>query len=291
MEHANPAAIIFILLIVGPVLLFIRRAKKGADIFIRRIPGIDAIDEAVGRSVELGRPMSFTTGLSSLSPAVYASLNVLKHIARKAALYGSKLFFPCYDPEVMIVGDAVIQNAYRTERKFSKYDPSNIRFLSSDQFAYASGYMGLIDRENVSSAFLFGSFAAESLILAEAGQRVGAVQVAATTSNEQIPFFITACDYTLIGEELYAAGAFLSEDPVQRGSIRGQDIAKLAIAICLIIGICQATFSSCFSMETKDAAIELEKKAAGQQSDTMLERWLDADWGDLAAFCGLGKTK
>jgi len=229
MEHANPAAIFFILIFLGPVLYSIFRAKRGKQIFIRRIPGIDALDEAIGRAVELGRPLSFTTGLVGVSPLLYACLGVLKYVAKKAAAFGAKLLVPCNDPEVLALTDATLQTAYREERKLSKYDPTSICFLSSEQFAYASGYMGLIHREKVASAFLFGTFAAESLILAEAGQQVGAIQVAATISNEQIPFFITSCDYTLIGEELYAAGAYLSKDPVQMGSLRGQDI------ICVIL--------------------------------------------------------
>lgn len=242
MEHANPFAILFIMIVTIPVLWFIHRAQRGKEIFIRRIPGIDAIDETIGRSIELGRPLSFTSGLISIGPLFYACLGALKYIAKKSATFSSRLFVPCYDPEVMILSDATVQSAYRSQNKFSQYDPTNIRFLSSNQFAYASGYMGLIHRENVGGAFLFGSFAAESLILAEAGQQINAMQVAGTTSNEQIPFFITACDYTLIGEELYAAGAYLSRDPVQTGSLRAQDIIKLMLVAIIILGIIQSTY-------------------------------------------------
>ena len=137
-----------------------------------------------------------------------------------------------------------MQTAYIEERKFSEFDSSTIRFLSTEQFAFASGYQGLIHRENVGGAFLFGSFAAESLILAEAGQQIGAQQVAATTSPEQVPFFIVTCDYTLIGEELYAAGAYLSQDPAQVGSLRGQDIVKLFLMVLVLIGVIEVTIYS-----------------------------------------------
>ncbi len=269
MEHANLAAIIFILVFLLPVLHFIRKAKQGREIFIRRIPGIDAIDEAVGRAVELGRPLSFTAGLISIGPLLYASLGVLKHIARKAAIFSSKLFVPCYDPEVLILSDATLQSAYRNERRYNEYDPTSVRYLSSEQFAFASGYMGMVHRENVGAAFLFGSFAAESLVLAEAGQQVGALQVAATTSNEQIPFFITACDYTLLGEELFAAGAFLSGDPVQRGSLRGQDFAKLFLVLLIIFGIAQASF---LTLAGKSTLFNEERKFVGAKLP--LSEWL-----------------
>jgi hypothetical protein len=167
-----------------------------------------------------------------------------------------------------VLTDATLQNAYRSENKFSQYDSSSLRFLSEEQFAYASGYMGLIHRENVGAAFLFGRYAAESLILAEAGQQIGAVQVAATTSPEQVPFFITACDYTLIGEELYAAGAYLSEDPVQTGSLRGQDFGKLLFFVLILFGVFQATY---YSVKSGHPVVE----------EVPLKTWLSSDWADL----------
>ena len=266
MTHATPAVVVLLALIIGPVLFHIYRAYRGEAIFIRRIPGIDAIDEAIGRCVELGRPMAFTSGMTGVGPLLYACLGVLRYIARKAAVFGTNLFVPCQDPEGLVLTEATLQNAYRTEKKLSQLDPNNLRFLSESQFAFAAGYMGLAHRENIAGAFLFGRYAAESLILAEAGQQVGAVQVAATVSTEQIPFFITVCDYTLIGEELYAAGAYLSEDPVQTGSLRGQDYAKLVIALTIALGIAQATY---FAIR-------------GQSVDTLpLVEWFMVSWESL----------
>lgn len=254
MEHASPAILIFMFAFIAVLISQLRRAAAGEDIHIRRIPGIDAIEQAVGRAVELGRPISFTFGLTGLGPLLYACLSVLKHVARKTARLGSRLFIPCNDPEVLAVADVALQSVYAEERRLGQYDPGNLRFLSSEQFAFASGYIGLLHRENVGSAFLFGQFAAESLVLAEAGQQIGAMQVAATVSNEQIPFFLTTCDYTLFGEELFAAGAFLSRDPVQVGSMRAQDLIKLFLVAVVLLGIIEATF---FSGRDKSAIQEL----------------------------------
>ena len=267
MDHATPAVLLLIVLFIGPVLYFIRKAKSGAEIFIRRIPAIDAIDDVIGRAVELGRPLSFTTGMTRLSPLLYACLSSLFYIGKKVALFGKQLFVPCSDAEVLVLSDATLQSAYNAAGKFSRYDPSSLRFLSEEQFAYASGYQGLMHREKVGGAFLFGHFAAESLILAEAGQQIGALQVAATTSPEQVPFFITACDHTVIGEELYAAGAYLSKDPVQVGSLRGQDIAKLVIIALILLGIAENSYRS----------------LAGATSEkTSIQEVIEADWSKLA---------
>lgn len=238
--------ILSLLILLAPVIYYIYKAKAGKKLFIRRIPGIDAIEEAIGRSIELGRPVSFTTGLTNVSPVLYAVLGVLKHVAKSVARYKEPLLVPQYNPEVLAIVEDVVQDSYRSVNKLSYYDPKGIRFLSEAQFAYASGYMGMMHREKVGSAFLFGYFAAESLILAEAGRQVGAMQVGASISPEQVAFFICACDYTLIGEELFAASAYLSEDPIQVGSLAGQDIAKIFIFILIISGILIVTLKEVF---------------------------------------------
>ena len=87
-----------------------------------------------------------------------------------------------------------------------------------------------------------GAFFAESLVLAETGNSIGAIQIAGTAMPAQLPFFIAACDYTLIGEELFAASAYLSREPRQLGSLKGQDIGKVFILIFAIGGILLATF-------------------------------------------------
>ena len=243
-EHATLGVLVLMILLIAPVIVFIRRARRGGEMYVRRIAGIDAIEEAVGRSAELGRPIAFSTGLTGIGPVLYACLGVLFHVARRAARFKSKLLIPQCAPDVMAIVEDTVQDAYRFEGRLDIFDPSGIRYLSDEQFAFAAGYVGLIQREKIASAFLFGSFAAESLILSEAGQQIGAMQVAATTSPEQVAFFICTCDYTLIGEELFGASAYLMREPVQLGSLYGQDRAKLVFAAMIIAGVLIASLNA-----------------------------------------------
>jgi hypothetical protein len=109
-------------------------------------------------------------------------------------------------------------------------------YVTDQQFAYAAAVDGIMTREKPATNFLIGMFWAESLILAETGAMSGAVQIAGTDAISQLPFFITACDYTLIGEELYAASAYLSREPVLLGAIKGQDYSKAIILGLIIVG-------------------------------------------------------
>ncbi|MCY3020440.1 MAG: hypothetical protein NTW87_15580 [Planctomycetota bacterium] len=246
MQGDSYGMLLVALLMIAPPMIMIALAKRwkrrGLDMYIRRIPGVDAIEDAVGRTVEMGRPILFTFGLADVGPLFFACLGVLSHIARLAARYSVRLFVPQRDIEVMAITQNAVRECYQAEGRLDRYHEDDIRFLSGAQFAFASGYMGIAHREKAAACFLFGSFAAESLILAEAGQQIGAIQVAGTTDNPQIPFFITTCDFTVIGEEVFAAGAYLSHDPVQHGSLRGQDIAKMLLLLFIVIGILTTTF-------------------------------------------------
>lgn len=246
LQHASVIIWILTAFIVLPVFYYINKAKKNKNLYVRRIPGIDAIDETIGRSVEMGRPLFFSTGLTRINPILYACLGVLNHVAKKAAIFHSKLFVPQNDPEVLAIVEDTVRSAYQSENKLSYYDPNSVQFLSGEQFAYAAGYIGLVQREKAGGVFLFGEFAAESLILAEAGQQIGAMQIGATTSPEQVAFFIVSCDYTLIGEELYSSAAYLTKEPIQMGSLYAQDRAKLLIMFIIIAGVICATLNSIF---------------------------------------------
>src|SRR5207253_4040581 len=108
---------------------------------------------------------------------------------------------------------------------------------------------GIMLRKKPAANFFMGAYFAEALLLTETGASTGAIQIAGTDSDHQLPFFVTTCDYTLIGEELYAASAYLSREPVQVGTLRGQDIGKIIIMTSIVIGTLLATAAVMFHAE------------------------------------------
>jgi hypothetical protein len=205
---------------------------------IRRIPGLEAVDEAIGRATEMGKPVLYVLGLSGAgSLTTIASMNILAQVARRCAEYETRLLVPCYNPVVMNIVREIVRNSYSQAGRPDRYVESDIFFLSDMQFAYAAAVDGIMARERPGAVFLQGYFYAESLILAETANSIGAIQIAGTTSDAQLPFFIAACDYTLIGEEMFAASAYLSRDPRLLGTVRGQDIGKLILMALLLLGV------------------------------------------------------
>lgn len=239
MQHASEnwwvsgLVILLSLIIVGKVL----SAQRGRVPFIRRISGLNAIDEAVGRATEMGRPVMMVPGISGLDVVTLQALSIFSYVARAVARFGNKSIIPTIDPIVTGVAEETLQDAYADAGRPELYDSGDVRYLTGQQFAFASGVAGIIVREKVAASFLFGAFFAESLIFAEVGQQVGAIQVAGTTETNQIPFFIAACDYVIIGDEFYAASAYLSRDPTLLGSIVGQDYCKLLLLAIILLGL------------------------------------------------------
>ena len=220
------------------VMLFIYLAKTGMELYIRPIAGIEAVDEAIGRATEMGKPILYVSGLGSISDiATLAAISILGRVAKKAAEYDTPLLVPCRDPIVMAVQQEVVKEAYLSVNRPDAYREENIFYITDSQFGYVAAVDGIMIREKPATNFYMGMFFAESLLLAETGASTGAIQISGTDMVTQIPFFITSCDYTLIGEELYAAGAYLSAEPLLLGSLKGQDWTKFIIVIMMIVGI------------------------------------------------------
>ncbi|MEO0122413.1 MAG: DUF6754 domain-containing protein [candidate division WOR-3 bacterium] len=230
-------ALIGLVIFIFLVTFFMEYTKKaGKDIFVRRIAGLSAIDEAVGRATEMGRPILYVPGTSDISDvATIASLNILSEVAKKTAQYNTPLIVPNRDPIVFTVAREVVKESYNKVGRPDAFNPDSVYYVTDSQFAYAAAVSGIMIREKPATNFLVGMFWAESLIMAESGASTGAIQIAGTDAVTQLPFFITACDYTLIGEELYAASAYISRNPTLLAALKSQDYCKLVIAGIMII--------------------------------------------------------
>ena len=225
------------------ILVFINLAKKNPNLFVRRIAGLEAMDDALGRATEMGRPVLFVHGLKFMHEVpTIAAVNILGRIAKKVAEFDTSLKVANWDPVIQQVSRETVKESYIEAGRPDAYKEENIYFASSEQFSYAAAVEGLMVREKPAANFYFGYFYAESLLLSETGNAAGSIQIAGTDAFTQIPFFITTCDYTLIGEELYAASAYLSREPRLLGSLKGQDLGKLMIIIVLVLGTIFTTF-------------------------------------------------
>lgn len=234
----------------GAVILFIWAARRGTKLFVRKIAGLEAVDEAVGRATEMGRPILFVPGIRDMDDVqTLAGLTILGRVSRVIADYDTKIFMPTSRSLVMTAGRETIKAAYQTAGRPDKYSDDMVTYVTDEQFGYVAAVDGMMVREKPATVFLLGAFFAESLILAETGNYIGAIQIAGTARPAQLPFFIAACDFTLIGEELFAASAYLSGEPMQLGSLKGQDVGKALAMIVIVIGALSATIGQAWDVQ------------------------------------------
>lgn len=238
-EEGRILQMLIMLVLIIALYYYIGEVKKGREVSMRAIPGFDAIPEAVGRAAELGRPVHYTPGYTlgglynpMMGPGVMAGLVILGEVASYTARLGVPIYVTLAQPEAVPIVEEVLKIAYRAENR--EVPPNATRFISTEQYAYAAGVLSSFLEERPGASILMGFFWSEAMQFAEGGSYIGAMQIGGTSSPSQIPFFIASCDYTLIGEELFAAKGYIDKEPASLGSLLGLDLIR-AVLIALTI--------------------------------------------------------
>jgi len=226
----------WIVVISGAVMFFILLARTGRVMRIRRIAALEAVDEAVGRATEMGRPVLFIPGIQDMDNVqTIAGITILSRVAKTVAEYDATIEVPTSRSLAMQAAKEAVQASYMQAGRSDSFNPDAISYITDEQFGFVAYTAGRMVREKPAACFYLGCFYAESLILAETGNSIGAIQIAGTAESSQLPFFVAACDYTLIGEEFFAASAYLSGEPDQLGSIKGQDVGKVISILVIVV--------------------------------------------------------
>ncbi|MCL4424093.1 MAG: hypothetical protein M1553_01240 [Firmicutes bacterium] len=237
-----------LLVIAAFIIGSIIRARRGFLPRLRIIPGVEAIPEAIGRAAEVGRPVLFNPGIADLSgdyaAQTYAGLEILAHVSRLCAKYDVSIIVPIRQASVLPVAEEIVKLGYLSEGKLDKLRPDAVRYISPFQFGYVSGVLGITERERIAANLILGATWSETPAYIEAGYGAGAIQIGGTANLHQIQFYVAGCDYTLIGEELFAGGAYVSQDRAKLGSIVGQDLGKILAVALVFLGVILATFKS-----------------------------------------------
>ncbi|MBK8233249.1 MAG: hypothetical protein IPK72_22410 [Candidatus Eisenbacteria bacterium] len=162
--------LLILLLYLGLILIFLNIAKRGGSLFIRKIAGLDAIEEAIGRATEMGKPVLYVPGIDDASniQTIY-SMAILNSVAKMVAKYDTELIVPLAKAFVVPLAEETVRSGYLDAGRPESFRADNIRFLSDEQFAFTAAVNGIMLQERPAANLFLGSFFAESLVLAETG--------------------------------------------------------------------------------------------------------------------------
>jgi hypothetical protein len=235
-------AFIIMVIMFAMTIYYMERKKLP---YIRRVAAIDAVDQAIGRATELGKPIICSVGISDPGTSTMAALSVLQYVTEACVRNEVDVLVPLGGSEAYSTHELareIVQNEYRLAGKPEKYNPDNLPFLSARQFSWANAYVGMIVRSQAAANILMGGQLASAVYMAEVANTMGCLQISTAGYLANIACLAVASDYIMIGEEALAAGAYLSKDAVQLASIKTQDILKYAEIIAIIAGTLLTTF-------------------------------------------------
>jgi len=229
-----------LLLLILPVLFYLTsRARAGKGGKLRSLPGMDELSGLVGRSAETGQPIHISVGIAGVGGAAtaetWAGLTLLEHLADQATASDTPLIVTLADATVLPVAQDILWRAYVRNGNPGGYDPTQVRLIAPDPMAYTAGVIGLLEREPLTANVMVGSFGDEYLLMGEAGARQGVHQIVGAADPRTLPFVYASADEALVGEEMFAGGAYTRRLPIQIGSLLAEDWARWAIAAAILV--------------------------------------------------------
>jgi hypothetical protein len=231
--------LVLLLLILPVLFLLTSRVNAGKTGELRSLPGMEELPGSIGESAETGQPLHVSVGVAGVGGAAtsetWAGLTVLGELANEAAACDTPLVVTVADPTVLPVAQSILERAYVRHGNPEGYDPTQVRFIAPDPLAYATGVMGSLERDPFAGSVMVGSFGDEYLLIGETGARVGVRQIVGTSDPRTLPLVYASADETLMGEEMYAGGAYTTRLPIQVGSLLTEDWARWAVIVATIV--------------------------------------------------------
>ncbi|MFN2149264.1 MAG: DUF6754 domain-containing protein [Anaerolineales bacterium] len=219
--------------------IFLGIGERRGGLF-RSIPGYEALDRAIERAVEAGERVHLSLGTGSLigtdSAPALAGLAILGYIARMTTLSDKPMVVSTGDGAMAILAQDSLRSVYRAAGALDRFGPNRARMLGPTPYSYVASLPILIASEDVSAHVLAGSFGSEGALAADFGERAGIFVLAGTDDAQSQALLYATASYPLIGEEVFAGGAYLQKDPSHRASLRVQDAVRFILIGGILLG-------------------------------------------------------
>ena len=232
------AAFALFLILSAIIIYLTQQGAKGKKFVLKRsLPALEAIPEAVGRAEELGRSVHYTPGYEWLSGSrgTHSQVGMIigGYVTRMCARIGTRITWSV-SGDLLPIAREIYRNAIISEQRPEL--EVDVRYHPRGAGPFGTGCIETMASENAATNMMFGGFGSEFPIVAEGGFRVGAFQIGGCSNPTMTPLVVAACDYSMIGEENFAAAAILSENTIQLAGLVALDISKVIIVALIILG-------------------------------------------------------
>ena len=236
---------LFLIAFVGLIFYFTRRVRAGQLPILRQIQAYETLKGVSARAIEAGRNLHLSLGVGTVTndttADTLAGLSILAYLSEKAAATASPPIVSLADPMAMLMAQSVTKAAQTDDPDGAELAQQNVRWVAPQPAAYAAGVMNLIHLEETDANILVGNFGDEYLLMGETAARQGGSHIGGSSVPNTLPFIYASAQETLIGEEIYAAGAYLQKRPVHLGSLMAQDTLRTIIFWVILIGVILAS--------------------------------------------------
>lgn len=236
-----------LLLLAGASLFFGQRARLGQVPALRPIRGFEALRRMLAQAVETGRSLHVSLGLGGIATETtadsLAGLAVLEYFSEQAAASGIPPIVSMADPTLMLLAQHTLRRAHGADQRGIREASKQVRWIAPEPAAYAAGVIGILNLENVQANAMVGNFGDEYLLMGEtAARQASMTQVGGASDPSVLPFIYASANETLLGEEMYGAGAYLAGKPTHIGSLLAQDLARWIIGLVILGAVLARSF-------------------------------------------------
>lgn len=231
--------IVFALAVTVLASLVARRRRN--EFPLRPIAAYDTMPLIVGAAIEADRPVLVSFGSAGIGGSAtlltLANAELFYQVAQRASIGTVLPILTVSDPTALPLGYGTLHRAYASRGRLDRFRRSSIRWFPAGprSLAFAAALTATIADNRASGSILVGSFGMELALALDASTRRGLTSVAASDQLEGQAVAWALSERPLIGEEMFAAGAYLGDDAVQKGSVIALDTLRWALILGIII--------------------------------------------------------
>jgi hypothetical protein len=232
--------LVLVVIFAGLMVFFTLAARRLPRLHLRDLPAFARLQRGIGLAVEAGQRLHLTLGHGGVSGirggATLVGLGLLQRIARAASISDNPPIATSGEAVQAILSQDAQRSAFNAVNAESQYSQNSGQLTGLTPFSYAAGTLPVIYDEQVSVNILAGSFGSEVALIADAAERTGSISLGGSENLAAQAVLYAAAHEPLIGEELYASGAYINAGKMHEASVRTQDVVRWILIVAVIGG-------------------------------------------------------